>query len=337
MATQTLLDYLRTRSFVDCDTLDISIGKDLGPFVDCTSNQAISYFEIQKPENAHIITESAQLASTLIKKSPYAGALTAPELTAEIIGTKLSLRYLAYTTSRVHIQANPKYAYSTTDTIANAHRYIALVQHLAPGTSQDRICIKIPTTYAGLKACEVLEKEGIRTLATTLFTMVQAAASGAVGCSYIAPYVNALKVHFTPGFEDHTKAKGLKLCVVSQKFFEQQGYSTQVLPASLTSVSEILQLAGAHHITVPPTLLKALAAEPYNAGSFINTSLYDVLTDVSVPDVKDYANVLDDEEKFTKLVEADDDGKLKQAIDIFSQMQQGLLELSEAALKDVAP
>lgn len=82
--------------------------------------------------------------------------------------------------------------------------------------------------------------------------------------------------------------------------------------ASLTSVSEILQLAGAHHITVPPTLLKALAAEPYNAGSFINTSLYDVLTDVSVPDVKDYANVLDDEEKFTKLVEADDDGKLKQ-------------------------
>lgn len=82
--------------------------------------------------------------------------------------------------------------------------------------------------------------------------------------------------------------------------------------ASLTSVSEILQLAGAHHITVPPTLLKALAAEPYNAASFINTSLYDVLTDVLVPDVKDYANVLNDEEKFTKLVEVDDDGKLKQ-------------------------
>lgn len=48
--------------------------------------------------------------------------------------------------------------------------------------------------------------------------------------------------------------------------------------SSLTSVSEILQLAGAHHITVPPTLLKALAAEQYNATSFINTSLYDVQT-----------------------------------------------------------
>lgn len=93
------------------------------------------------------------------------------------------------------------------------------------------MCIKIPSTYAGLKACKVLEAEGIRTLATTLFTMVQAAAAGAAGCAYIAPYVNALKVHFTPGFEDNTKVKGLKLCVVAQKYFQKYGYSTQVLPA----------------------------------------------------------------------------------------------------------
>lgn len=80
----------------------------------------------------------------------------------------------------------------------------------------------------------------------------------------------------------------------------------------MTSVSEILQLAGAHHITVPPTLLKALAAESYNAATFVNTSLFDVVGDIQVPDAGDLRSAVEDEVAFNKLVEAEDDGKLKQ-------------------------
>lgn len=77
-------------------------------------------------------------------------------------------------------------------------------------------------------------------------------------------------------------------------------------------MAEILQLAGAQHITVPPTLLKALAAEPYNSATFVNTSLFDVLVDVSIPSPSDFTGLLEDETAFNALLEAEDDGKLQQ-------------------------
>lgn len=81
---------------------------------------------------------------------------------------------------------------------------------------------------------------------------------------------------------------------------------------SLTSAAEILQLAGVHHITVPPTLLKALAAEQFSPATFVNTSLFDVLVDITIPDPKDFTGLLDDETAFNTLLEAEDDGKQKQ-------------------------
>lgn len=179
-----------------------------------------------------VITESAVLAASLTGKPGFQD-ISAAELMVEIIMVKLSLQYLPFITGRIHVQTNPHYANAFDATVANARRIIGLVGILSPTTEKDRISIKIPATHAGLRACAVLEKEGIRTLATALFTISQAAGAAAVGCTYIAPYVNALKVHFTPGFEDNTKVKGLKLCVVAQKYYQQNGYSTQVLPARL--------------------------------------------------------------------------------------------------------
>lgn len=75
-----------------------------------------------------------------------------------------------------------------------------LFQHIQPGFDVDRISIKIPSTWEGMMACRTLELAGIRTLATTLFTMAQAVLAAEVGCTYIAPYVNELKVHFKPGY-----------------------------------------------------------------------------------------------------------------------------------------
>lgn len=78
-------------------------------------------------------------------------------------------------------------------------------------------------------------------------------------------------------------------------------------------MAEILQLAGAQHITIPPTLLKSLAAEPYNPATFVNTSLFDVLVDLSIPSPGDFTGLLDDDDTvFNALLEAEDDGKLQQ-------------------------
>jgi transaldolase len=67
---------------------------------------------------------------------------------------------------------------------------------VAPDFDTKRVCIKIPATWEGLQACRELEGRGIATLATTMFCMEQAVLAADAGCTYIAPYVNELRVHF---------------------------------------------------------------------------------------------------------------------------------------------
>lgn len=74
-----------------------------------------------------------------------------------------------------------------------------LVGHVQPGFDVARIAIKIPSTWEGMKACYTLQSTGVKTLATTLFSMTQAVLAAEVGCTYIAPYVNELKVHVKAG------------------------------------------------------------------------------------------------------------------------------------------
>lgn len=74
-----------------------------------------------------------------------------------------------------------------------------IFKSLAPELDPGRLCIKIPATWEGLHACRALEARGIATLATTMFCMEQAAVAADAGCTYIAPYINELRVHFDPG------------------------------------------------------------------------------------------------------------------------------------------
>jgi transaldolase len=104
-----------------------------------------------------------------------------------------------YLTGRALVQTNPYHAYSTAATIANAKRIIAIYKAVLPSFPSNRVCIKIPSTWEGIAACRVLEQDGIVTLATTLFSLEQAALAADAGCTYIAPYVNELPVHFVPG------------------------------------------------------------------------------------------------------------------------------------------
>lgn len=115
---------------------------------------------------------------------------------------KLGLLILPHLKDRIHIQANPFDAYSTSRTISSAQRIIQLFEHIIPGlNARDRVCIKIPSTWEGLQACRVLERDHrISTLATTLFSLEQAALAAECNCLYIAPYINELAVHFEKGY-----------------------------------------------------------------------------------------------------------------------------------------
>ena len=94
-----------------------------------------------------------------------------------------------YLTGNVHAQTSPSTAYSTPATVAHAKKLVSLFNEAA-GIPKERVCIKIPSTPPAILACAELEKEGIRTLATCLFSVEQAVAASQAGCLYVAPYFN---------------------------------------------------------------------------------------------------------------------------------------------------
>ncbi|TVY69024.1 Transaldolase [Lachnellula suecica] len=321
MAPKTLLQWLQFRTLVDCDTMDIEVPQALGPFVDCTSNQvskaAIAYFELEKPKNQKLIQESVALSKKL--------ASTYPDVLPKVLAGEIAMVMLQHGISKhitgfVHIQTNPYHSYNTLSTIADAHRIVQLFKIIDQNFDTKRICIKIPSTWEGLQACKILEASGVSTLATTLFTIEQAALAGEVGCRYIAPYVNELKVHFEPGFVDNNKAQ--LLCLQAQRYYEAHNITTQVLPASLTSTQEIMELAGVHHITIAPWLLQELAETPVEGNQVAS------LFDGSPLEVRKLLNFGSDEKgyrlAFTLSAAGEGERKLGQAINIFCGMQTKL-------------
>ncbi|TVY27505.1 Transaldolase [Lachnellula hyalina] len=316
MAPQTLLQLLQSRSIVDCDTMDVEVPKTLGQFVDCTSNQAIAYGELAKPNNQKLVEDAVSLSKKL--------TLTFPDIPRKVLAGEIAMVKLQYGISKhvtgfVHIQTNPYHSYDTEKTVSDAQRIIQLFKILDPGFEAARICIKIPSTWEGLQACKILQASGVTTLATTLFTIEQAALAGEVGCHYIAPYVNELKVHFDPGFVDNNKAQSL--CLQTQRYYEAHKLTTQVLPASLTCIEEIMALAGVNHITIAPGLLKELSWKP--AAGNETVSLFDEAPVGSK--MQELLSFAGDEKAFriafTLSGRGEGERKLDQAINIFCEMQ----------------
>ncbi|KAI9739520.1 MAG: hypothetical protein M1834_006236 [Cirrosporium novae-zelandiae] len=310
MAEQTLLEWLRSRMQVDCDTLDAE-GVNV--------TQAIAYFELAKPVHASLVNESA--ADALRLKSEYQD-VSFEELAVQIAMVKLSLKIVPHLTGHAHIQTNPMNSYSTEKTVKDAQRIVSIFKTLNPSFNSSRVCIKIPSTWEGLQACKILEASGIHTLATTLFSMPQAALAAEVGCLYIAPYVNELKVHFDTNYKDLNKA--LPLCIQAQRYYKMHNLKTQVLPASLTHINEILSLAGVDHITISPPLLRELADTKLPASEAAAKSLLDGVN--KLPEEKvPLMSFVNDEAGFRTAYTRDNYGanevKIIQAINIFCDMQ----------------
>lgn len=267
----SLLALLRSRTTVDCDTLDVDVATSLGPFQDCTSNQAIAFNELQESQHEALLQSSIDLARKLagdFKK------VSLTELAIEISMVSLSLRMAPHVKGFVHVQTNPSYSYSTSKTIENARRILDLFKYVDRDFDTSRVCIKVPSTWEGLQACRTLQATGITTLATTLFTLAQAALAGNVGCHYIAPYLNELRVQTEPGYKGD--APLFELCVAAQTYYKHHNFSTKVLPASLTSIDEIMLLAGVDHITIAPKLLRELASTKVDPSYIANLpSLFD--------------------------------------------------------------
>lgn len=329
MATSlTLLALLQSKTAVDCDTLDSEVPRMFGKLVDCTSNQAIAYVELQKARHAHLLADSIARAEELTKKFD---TVTKNELAVEIAMIQLSLQVAPHISGHLHTQINPHHAHDIDATVDNALRIVSLYNMLNPSFDTNRVCVKIPSTWEGLQACQILRQQSVKTLATTLFSMVQVVLAGEAGCYYIAPYVNALETQTDPTYDDPNPHSNL--CVSAQRYYEQRALKTMVLAASFTSADEIMALAGIHHLTVAQALLQQLAVSSPSTStpkSLFERDLHDM---PPVPEIS-----MNDHGRFlTSLKDTDEGERLDQAIEIFSDMQKKLEDLVQCVREGKKP
>ncbi|KAL0468279.1 hypothetical protein QR685DRAFT_335984 [Neurospora intermedia] len=350
----SLLNQLRGLTTVDCDTLDAHVARIYGPFADCTSNQAIVLAEITKLDAngkliyQTLIDEIIPIAHWMFGNQTDA---TVEELASELLAVGLALRFIPHLNGFIHIQTNPKWCYSTEKTVKNAERIVAHLKHLAPDFDTSRICIKIPATWEGLQACRELERRHfIATLATIVFSMEQVALAVDAGCRYVAPYVNELRVHFDATYTDANKDRAALFCGAAQRYCDEVASSasaaeaahgslnlqiqTQVLAASLTSVEEVMRLAGAvKHITVSPPLLMELEATPaagWPGASTVGAAAAITGSRVNGDAVRLKELVRDQSQwrlAFTRAEAGESERKLGQAIGIFCDMQDQIERL----------
>lgn len=195
----------------------------------------------------------------------------------------LAKEVLSNLSGRVHAQISPRFALSRENTLKHGRRLVSIFAR--EGIPVEQVCLKIPATGAGLSAAAQLEREGIRTLATTLFSVDQAQAAAQAGCLYVAPYFNELSVHFEPETwveyaapeVEHPMSGTIRNVVELYKGMDEKGLPRPlVMPASIVTSKEALAIStlGVDHMTVSVKVLQGLAAD-MNEGEFRGKGMAD--------------------------------------------------------------
>ena len=178
---------------------------------------------------------------------------------ADRVLVRFGLEILKIVPGRVSTEVDARLSFDTKATIVKAHELIALYE--AAGISRDRVLIKIASTWEGIVAATMLEKEGIRCNLTLLFSPIQAAACAEGGITLISPFVGRIMdwykkrdgKDFAP--EDDPGVQSVRYIYA---YYKHYGYKTEVMGASFRNVGEILALAGCDLLTISPDLLNTL-------------------------------------------------------------------------------
>ncbi|KAL8699920.1 MAG: hypothetical protein Q9201_005730 [Fulgogasparrea decipioides] len=259
-----LLNYLKSKTQVDVDSLDNEVSTELGPFVDCTSNQMDAYHELLKPNHAALIKKSAALAGEIGREYPE---VTREELAFEISMVRLAQTIVPNITGAILVMVNPLYSYSTRKIVYNGQRLYRLCKYLQPDFDMTRMIVKVPSTWEGLQACRELKGLGVKTLGTTVFTLEQAVLAAEAGCIYVSPFLNELKATMDP-----TPIFGV--CTDIQRYYEQHCHTTRVKACAAVSVEQILQLAGVAAFTATADQLRELSSMKEPAADVMARSVF---------------------------------------------------------------
>ena len=250
----TQLDSLRSMTVVVADTGDIDAIKKYQP-QDATTNPSLILSASALPQYAPLIDEAIAYAKA--QSANKAQQLIDAE---DKLAVNIGLEILKIVPGRISTEVDARLSYDTQATVEKARKLIALYN--AAGISNDRILIKIASTWQGIRAAEILEKEGINCNLTLLFSEAQARACAEAGVYLISPFVGRILDWYKANTDKKEYAPAEDPGVISvtkiYNYYKEYGYKTVVMGASFRNVGEIIELAGCDRLTIAPALLKEL-------------------------------------------------------------------------------
>lgn len=248
-----VLEQLRQMTVVVADTGDVEAVRKYRP-VDCTTNPSLVLKALNDPQSEELIAGEIETG----RKAGKNAAQVADSLTVA-----LGARLCGLVPGRVSTEVDAHLSFDTEASVARAREIIA--DYASRGIGADRILIKLAATWEGIRAADILQREGIDCNLTLVFSLAQAVACADAGVFLISPFVGRITdwhkakaglADFPPG-ED----PGVQSVRRIYDYYKSNGIKTVVMGASFRTTDQIKALAGCDNLTIAPNLLEELARD----------------------------------------------------------------------------
>jgi transaldolase len=252
----TVLEQLKAFTVVVADTGDFASIQKFKPR-DATTNPSLIAQAAAMPQYAALIDNALRWAK---EDSKDKSAAAVCKRAVDRLAVEFGIEILKVVPGRVSTEVDARLSHNTPASIDKARDLIAMYE--AAGVARERILIKLAATWEGIRAAEVLEKEGIHCNLTLLFGFHQAIACAEAGVTLISPFVGRIldwylkstgRASYLP-FED----PGVVSVTAIYNYYKRHGYKTEVMGASFRNVGEIIELSGCDLLTISPKLLAEL-------------------------------------------------------------------------------
>ena len=240
------LEQLKSFSDVVADTGDIEAIKRYKP-LDATTNPSLLYKAAQMDNYQSLLNDALKQSDSVEDAS---------DLLAVAIGKEI----LTVVPGRVSTEVDARLSFDQHASVEKAKKLIGLYEQA--GIGKDRVLIKLASTWEGIRAAEILEKDGIQCNLTLLFSFSQAAACADAGVFLISPFVGRIldwyKAHTGKDAYSAFEDPGVVSVTKIYNYYKQQAYNTVVMGASFRNTGELEALAGCDRLTISPQLLQEL-------------------------------------------------------------------------------
>ena len=251
------LAQLKQMTTVVADTGDIEAIAKFHP-QDATTNPSLLLKAASLPNYQTLLSQAVEWAKSQSNDRAQQ-IIDAADKLSVLIGVEI----LKIVPGRISTEVDARLSFDTAASVEKAHKLIRMYNDA--GIGNERILIKLASTWEGIKAAEQLEKEGVNCNLTLLFSFAQAQACAEAGVYLISPFVGRILDWFKKdtGRSEYAAAEDPGVLSVTKiyNYYKAKGYGTVVMGASFRNKGEILELAGCDRLTISPQLMDELASD----------------------------------------------------------------------------